>query len=43
MTCEDNQDGLIDLGVASDETRGAWHIDEDTEGGRMPFAGLIEE
>lgn len=43
MIHEDRSYGLIDLGAASAETKGSFFIDEDTEVGLLPPAGLIEE
>jgi len=43
MTYEYENDQLIDLGAASAQTKGSFVREEDTENGKLPGLGLVEE
>ena len=43
MNREYDTDQLIDLGAASVQTQGSFVRDEDTENGKLPGLGLVEE
>ena len=42
MNHEQNDD-LIDLGAVTEETKGPGLVDNDTIGGKLPFAGLSDD
>lgn len=43
MNIDERNEGLIELGRVGADTRGADFRDEDTELGKQPFMGLIED